>query len=200
MMQRRLAILANVLFVAQVLMACRTRAAAGPHNLVEPVYDKQTGRLTLLKYASGGDGSIDTYCYMDGSRVVRIEIDQDRDGRIDRWEYYTADQKLEKIGFSRANDGKVDAWSYTKPDGTIDRIESSTRHNGRVDRVEYYEGNVLVRAEEDTDGDGKTDKWETYDGTRLSMVSFDTTHSGRPDRRLMYGADGSVRVESVPHK
>ena len=33
---------------------------------------------------------------MDGSRVVRIEIDQNEDGRIDRWEYYDADQKLSK--------------------------------------------------------------------------------------------------------
>ncbi len=87
-----------------------------------------------------------------------------------------------------------------RSDGTIARIESSVRRNGRIDRVEYYEGNALVRAEEDTDGDGKIDKWETYDSTRLTTVSFDTTHSGRPDRRLVYSADGTVRVEVVPHR
>ena len=52
---------------------------------------------------------------MDGARVVRIEIDKDEDGKIDRWEYYGPDQKLEKVGFSRANDGKEDAWSYSDP-------------------------------------------------------------------------------------
>ena len=53
----------------------------------------------------------------------------------------------------------------------------------------------MVRAEEDTDGDGAIDKWETFDGQRLSSVAFDTAHSGKPDRRLVYGADGSARLE-----
>jgi len=150
---------ASVLCFAQFGQACRAREAGTATNRIEPVYDKQSGRLTLLKYDSDGDGKIDTFCYMDGARVVRIEIDLDQDGKIDRWEYYTADQKLEKVGFSRLNDGKVDAWSYENPDGAIARIELSTKRDGRVDRVEYYELNVLVRAEEDTDGDGKIDKW-----------------------------------------
>ena len=64
-----------------------------------------------------------------------------------------------------------------------------------MNRFEHYEKDVLVRAEEDTDGDGKIDKWETYDGARLASVAFDTTHRGTPDRRLIYGADGSARLE-----
>src|SRR5580704_10107638 len=79
---------------------------------IEPVYDKVTGALQLLKYDSDGDGKIDAVSYMDGARVVRIEIDRDEDGKVDRWEYYDADQKLEKVGIARANDGKEDAWSY----------------------------------------------------------------------------------------
>jgi len=30
------------------------------------------------------------------------------------------------------------------------------------------------------------------------MVAFDTRHRGAPDRRLVYGADGAVRVEVDP--
>lgn len=186
-----------VLCFTQLCQGCRARETGSAKNRIEPVYDTQSGRLALLKYDSDGGGKIDTFSYMDGPRVVRIEIDADQDGKIDRWEYYTADQKLEKVGFSRLNDGKVDAWSYENPDGTIARIELSTKRDGRVDRVEYYERNVLVRAEEDADGDGKMDKWETYDGARLASVAFDTTHSGKPDRRLIYGADGRARVESL---
>ena len=165
---------------------------------IEPVYDKTTGQLQLLKYDSNGDGKIDTWSYMDGSRVLRIEIDKDSDGKVDRWEYYGADQKLDKIGFSRANDGKEDAWSYAGPDGSIARIEFSSHHDGTPNRTEYYEKDVLVRADEDSDADGRIDKWETYDGPRLASVAFDTTHRGTPDRRLVYGADGSVRVEADP--
>jgi hypothetical protein len=56
-----------------------------------------------------------------------------------------------------------------------------------------------VRAEEDTDGDGVIDKWETFESGRLTSVAFDTTHRGSPDRRLIYAADGTVRVEVDAH-
>jgi hypothetical protein len=133
---------------------------------------------------------------MDGARVVRIEIDNDEDGKIDRWEYYGPDQKLERVGFSRLMDGTEDAWSYSGADGSIERIDVSTRRDGKITRVERYQNGMLVAAEEDSDEDGKMDKWETYDGTRLASVGFDTHHRGTPDRRLIYAADGSVRVET----
>jgi hypothetical protein len=183
-----------VLALALVLSACGDKSG----NRIEPVYNKQTGELQLLKYDSDGDGKVDTWSYMDGTRILRIEIDKDEDGKIDRWEYYGADQKLEKVGSSRANDGKIDTWSYPGPDGSIARIEVSTRHDGTMNRTEHYEHGVLVRAEEGSGRDGKIDKWETYQGRRIASVTFDTTHRGIPDRRLVYGSNGSVRVEVDP--
>jgi hypothetical protein len=177
--------------------ACDTVGGA-PRNRMEPVYDQKTGKLQLLKYDSNGNGKIDTWSHMDGTRVVRIELDKDEDGLIDRWEYYGPDQKLEKVGFSRLKDGKEDAWSYAGPDGTVLRIEVSTRRDGKVSRIEHFEKERLVTAEEDSDGDGKMDKWETYDGERLASVAFDTTHRGTPDRRLVYGASGTARLEVDP--
>jgi len=166
---------------------------------IEPIYDQQTGRLKQLNYDSKNNGKFDTVSYMDGARVLRIEIDTDGDGKVDRWEFYGADQKLVKVGFSRANDGKADAWSYAGPGGKIERIEISTRRDGRVSRTEHYEKDLPVRAEEDTDGDGVIDKWETFESGRLTSVAFDTTHRGSPDRRLIYAADGTVRFEVDPH-
>src|SRR5262245_16914861 len=188
---------AAVLFLVialQALSAC-DRAGDEARKRITPEYDKQTGKLRLLKYDSNGNGVVDTWSYMDGARVVRIEIDKDEDGKIDRWEYYGPDQKVEKIGFSREMDGKEDAWSYPAPDGSIDRIEVSTRRDGKISRVEHYRNNTIASAEEDGDGDGKFDKWETYDGTRLASVAFDTQHRGTPDRRLIYGPDGTARLE-----
>lgn len=188
------AALACVLLLAQLFAAC-SGTESDAKKRIEPVYDKKSGRLTLLKYDSNGNGKVDTWSYMDGARVVRIEIDKDEDGKIDRWEYYTPDQKLEKVGLSRANDGKEDAWSYFNADGSIARTEISSKRDGTIDRVEFYDKNVMTRAEEDSDGDGKIDKWETYDGTRLASVAFDTTHRGTPDRRLVYSANGGVQLE-----
>lgn len=181
-----------VLAVALIPAACGRPA---DRKTIEPVYDKQTGRLQVLNYDSDGDGKVDTISHMDGARVLRIEIDRDEDGRIDRWEYYDANQKLEKVGFSRPGDGKEDAWSSARQDGSIARIDISLARDGKVTRREYYEKDTVVRAEEDGDGNGTFDKWETYDGGRLASVAFDTLHRGKPDRRLVYGADGSAHLE-----
>src|SRR5436190_1992638 len=106
--------------------ACESRQTVEARRRIQPVYDRETGKLTLLKYDANGDGKPDTFSYMDGAQTVRIEIDQDGDGKIDRWEYYGPGQRLEKVGFSRANDGRVDAWSYSNPDGSIARVEISS--------------------------------------------------------------------------
>jgi hypothetical protein len=174
------------------LAGCQRRAGA---KRIEPVYDPKTGKLQLLKYDSNGNGVIDTWSYMDGARVVRIDIDTDEDGKIDRWEYYGPNQELEKVGFSRLKDGKEDAWSFPDAAGATERIGMSTRRDGKITRVEHYEGGHLVSAEEDSDEDGRMDKWETYDGERLASVSFDTKHRGTADRRLIYSASGAARLE-----
>ena len=185
--------LASCIVLACVVSAgCQRRSE---NRRIEPVYDQKTGKLQLLKYDSNGNGVIDTWSYMDGARAVRIDIDVDEDGKIERWEYYGASQKLEKVGFSRAKDGKEDAWSFPGAAGAIERIEMSTRRDGKVSRVEHFKSDRLVAAEEDSDQDGKTDKWETYDGERLASVAFDTRHRGTADSRLIYGSNGTARLE-----
>jgi len=162
------------------------------------VYARDSGKLQLLKLDSNGNGKPDTFSYMDGARIIRIEIDKDEDGLIDRWEYYGADQKLEKVGFSRGANGREDAWSYFAPDGSIARIEMADKSGPAVTRIEYYDHATLLRAEEDTDGDGRMDKWEAFEGGRLASVSFDTMHRGTPDRRIVYGANGAGQMEIDP--
>ena len=183
----------KIVVFALLMAACG--AAPTSRNRIEPTYNEKTGKLETLKYDADGDGKFDTFSYMDGARIVRIEIDRDGDGKVDRWEYYGPGQKLEKVGFSRANDGIEDAWSFFDVRGAVVRIETSTTRDRKPNRFEYYADNVLTHAEEDTDGDGRIDKWETYDGGRLASVAFDTRHRGTADRRLVYAKDGSARME-----
>src|SRR4051812_46413115 len=189
---------AAVILVSVLVVGGCDRKAAEARTRMSPEYDKTTGKLKLLKYDSDGNGVVDTWSYMDGARIVRIEIDKNEDGKVDRWEYYDANQKLEKIGTSRNGDGKEDSWSYPAADGSITRVDISLKHDGKVSRVEHYDKGVLVSAEEDGDGDGRMDKWEIYEGDHLSSIAFDTTHRGTPDRRLIYGAKGAARLEVDP--
>lgn len=180
------------------LEACRpaSNPPAGPQPVAK-VYNQKTGRLERLDYDTRKSGRIDTRCYMDGTRILRIEIDRDGDGKVDRWEYYGADRKLEKVGVSRRNDGIPDAWAFEGPDGSMVRLDISTARDGKVTRTEYYERGVLVRADEDTRRSGRPDKWETYKNGALESVAFDTTGRGAPDRKLTYLPDGRVVTEKL---
>ena len=155
---------------------------------IQPEYDS-AGKLRKLDYDRNGDGTVDTWGYMDGTRVVRVESDENGDGTVDRWEFHR----------DRAAGG-------TRPPGpaavdhSIERIERAVRFDGRVSRWEHFEDGVLVRVEEDTDGNGQVDKWETYTAGALTLLALDTKGRGKPDRRLVYGPDGTFdRLEADPN-
>src|SRR5262245_46466089 len=156
------------------------------NQTVVPTYDKETGKLSQLTLNSAKDGKPNITSYMNGSVVLRIEIDADEDGKIDRWEFYGPDAKVQRVGLSRSNDGKIDAWAYPGADGSIARIEVSTKPDRKPNRTEFYERGTLSRAEEDSDGDGVVDKWEEYESGVLATVSFDVTKSGKPTTTIDY--------------
>jgi hypothetical protein len=187
------------LLLAIVLVCAGCAGATEDPGRIQGVYDA-AGKLQMLTYDNNADGKVDTWSHMDGSRIIQIDIDTDGDRVVDRWEYYTRDQHIEKVGSSSMRDGKVDAWAYYAADGSILKLERSRKRNDTVDRVEYYDKGTISRAEEDADGDGRMDKWETYAGTRLASVAFDTRHTGTPDRRLVYGPNGNVQLEVAPFK
>lgn len=146
---------------------------------------------------------------MDGTRIQRIEVDEDEDGKVDRWEFYDSNRRLERTGFSRQRNGVLDAMAFYADGGQVERVEISTRGDGSFNRVEFYRLESLARVEEDTNGDGRIDKWETYTadpGGRpdhspsIATASFDDSFRGTPSRRLVYlpGGTGVLRVEVDP--
>jgi len=173
----------------------RTQAEAG----IRPTYDKTSGKLTKLALDSNHNGHVDTWTDMDGVRAIQTRLDRNEDGKVDRWEYYDAQAKLSKVGFSRKDDGKPDAWAFAGGDGKVQRIEiSSTGDEKKIDRWEHYDPGGLVAVEEDTNGDGAPDKWETYRAGVLETASFDENFDGKPERRLTYEASTLVMIESAP--
>jgi hypothetical protein len=135
-------------------------------------YDDKTGRMKRLEVDTNKNGKMDTWTYMDGTRIDRIEIDRDEDDKIDRWEYYT-DNKMVRVGTSTRGDGVVDEWAFQGPNGVVSRVET------------------------DVDRDGRIDKWEHFDPPAypgapptLREVGLDPDPSGQPTRRLLYNARG----------
>jgi hypothetical protein len=184
---------AALLVVALVIVCLAGCSRSSHEGDLRPTYDTRTGKLGQLTYDSNSNGKPDAVSYMDGSEILRVELDKDEDGLVDRWEYYGTDKKLAKVGVSRSNNGKVDAWVFEGADGSVSRIEISTRQDGKVSRTEFYEKGLLTRTEEDTDANGIVDKWETYRNGVLNSAAFDLNGIGRPTRRLMYQPDGSLQ-------
>ena len=183
---------------ALIICAC-DRTGDEAAERITPEYDKTTGKLTLLKYDSNGNGKVDTWSYMDGARVVRIEIDKNEDGKIDRWEYYDANQKLEKIGTSRAQDGKEDSWSYPGADGTHRahrRVDQARRQDHA--RRALSEGCARRRRKKTATA---TARWTSGKPTTaiVSRRSRSTPRTAaRPTAGLIYGADGvGARSKSI---
>src|SRR5436190_20441796 len=86
----------SALFIATLLAAqagassC-SRPKSSKTNATRAIkadYDS-LGKLRRLDYDRNGNGRIDTVATMDGTRIVRIEIDSDENGSVDRWEYYS---------------------------------------------------------------------------------------------------------------
>jgi hypothetical protein len=172
-------------------------------------YDPVSGRLRELAFDTTQNGRNDSIGFMDGTQIQRIEVDEDEDGKVDRWEFYDANRRLERAGFSRQRNGVLDGIAFYGKGGEVERVEVSTRGDGVFNRIEFYRFESLARVEEDTNGDGRTDKWETYTVGRrgtpdqsppIATASFDDSFRGTPSRRLVYRPDGTgvLRIEVDP--
>jgi hypothetical protein len=173
--------------LAMLASAC----ADAEQRLVEASYDAYTGRLIQLSADQDGDGRIDQWTYLDGTRPLRGEKDSDADGRIDRWEYFDAQAALVTVGTSSRNDGIEDTWTWVARTNGEGRVDLSTRRDRHIDRHEFYLDTTLARAELDTNADGRIDRWDRYENSVLREVLFDTSFTAaRADRRLSYDAQG----------
>jgi hypothetical protein len=87
-----------ILAVVAGVAAYKTCGPYGEQCRTDPrvrrVYDSETGRLRLLIYDADGNGRFDTWSFMDGERLLRMEIDEDEDGVTDRSEEYGPDGQL----------------------------------------------------------------------------------------------------------
>jgi hypothetical protein len=198
----------RTLWLGLVAVVAMTTACSPPAPAHKPTatYDQTTGKLRTLSVDANGNGKVDTVSYMDGAQIVRIEVDQNEDGKVDRWDFYGTGRQLEKVGSSRQNDGVMDMVSVHDGQGAVIRTEVSTRRDGRFDHIEYFSAGRLTRSADDTDGDGRPDKWDEYavapgePGSSPHYVvvatAVDDVGQGRPSRRFVYAKNGAVaRVE-----
>lgn len=145
---------------------------------VGTTYDPETGRLQELTYDRNNDGSTDAWLVMNGSTLLRADMDETFDGVVDRREHYADDNQ-----------------GAEEPSSAPVMVELLDPERGTVSRREQYEAGTLQSAEEDMNSDGVIDKWETYEAGALRRVELDEAGQGRPTRRLVYHGGERVTVE-----
>jgi hypothetical protein len=143
-------------------------------------YDPKSGKLQRFDADLNKNGKMETFSYWDGARVIRIEIDKDEDGKIDRWEHYNTQNKVERVGSSSKDDEVEDTWTYPDERGFLARVESDTNRDGLIDKREIF-----------------VPREGAPDGRVLSVVELDIDRSGNPARRLHYRPDGSFEKSEV---
>ncbi len=155
-------------------------------------YDKW-GRLDRIEYDENSDGKADHVARHEGQKSPRLlEVDEDFDGRMDRWEEYDPTGRLTKVGVSRKGAGAPDLWITPGPGDLPARKEYDDDGDMRVDRAEILERGLIVRVELDTDRDGKADRWQDWSTGRLTAEELDTNGDAKPDRRLVYNEKGRL--------
>jgi hypothetical protein len=152
------------------------------------------GRLQRIEYDSNGDGKPDHIAFHDGEKSPHLlEVDEDFDSHIDRWEEYDPRGVLTRVGLSRRGSDRPDFWIVPGPDGlTPARKEYDENGDGQVDRVELLKDGLVVQIQVDADRDGRMDRWQNFSGGRLTSEELDTDGDGKPDRRIRYGDKGRV--------
>jgi hypothetical protein len=120
-------IVLGVIFAVAITTGVVSYRQSGPYGdrhdfdpRVRRFYDRLTGRLTLIMFDANEDMGFDTWAYMDGEQLKRMDIDTNADGIIDRREYYVAGEHLQRIEYLAA---------------------------GRVVRTEFYDNGTLIRTE-----------------------------------------------------
>jgi hypothetical protein len=144
-------------------------------------YDPGTGRLKRIDADTNKNARLETFSYWDAARLIRIEIDADEDGKIDRWEHYSDDKRLARVGSSSRDDQVEDTWTYPDAQGFLARVEFDVDRDGSIDKRELFVARPSVPG-----------------GRVLAVVELELDTTGAPRRRLYYRTDGSFdRSETV---
>ncbi|MEO5761715.1 MAG: hypothetical protein ABIR28_05315 [Vicinamibacteria bacterium] len=157
------------------------------------------GILRELKFDSNGDQKPDVFAFFSGRTTPdRLEIDENRDGKIDRWEEYNPEGQMMRYATS-AKGGIAERFIEINPvtKSTL-RVETDADHDGKRERLEIFVAGKLSRAEIDANGDGKRERVEIWTAGYLEAEEIDRDGDGRADIRIVRSKGGAViKVERL---
>ncbi len=167
----------------------------GPWQLI---YAPDGSPVRRLLDADGNGVAERVETFHPNRRPWQVQSDDDEDGIIDKWEVFDEDGELVRIGRATKRPGHPDVWIVPDGRGGLRRREYDGSADGSIDRIEWFDGEVLTRVAVDSDHNGRLDRWQNWERGEVASERIDTDGDGEPDRRLVYGPDGSIRLERYP--
>ncbi|TDJ52334.1 MAG: hypothetical protein E2O44_00740, partial [Nitrospina sp.] len=121
-----------------------------------------------------------------------VAIDSDFDGKIDQWQYRTAEGKKIKVEYDRDGDGTVEHVEFFRGDNQLERAEFYS--DGKINQTQFYsESGKILRVERDSDQDGRVDWWEFFDtAEKIVRVEADQKGDGRVDFWQFFNDEGKI--------
>ncbi len=158
--------------------------------------DLATGKLLRIEKDQNYDGKMDSFSIYQESQLAQRMLDTNDDGKIDAWERYT-DQRMTYREIDRNFDGVTDAF-YIYQGDSLREERHDTDNDGKVDRLLFYEKRELVRTEEDLNHDGIFDAWTSYQTAAgqefVARIERDKNGNGTRDLFETYAFDGKQAV------
>jgi hypothetical protein len=155
-------------------------------------------RVLRLSLDADNDGKPEQVRYLDFTTrlCIRVEEDRNYDGRLDAWSSYRmADTTLHHRLLDDDDDGKADRWE-TYDAGRMNTLEIDRDGDGRIDVNMHYGKEFLEREEHDTNGDGKMDRHVIYQNGQRGEVHEDINHDGEIDVVSFY-EEGKLKRRQI---
>ena len=116
-------------------------------------YYDRLGRLERVGTSSRQDGTEDTWLSTEGDET-RMDVSTNRDGRVDRREFYRGDVLVRAESDSNG-DGAIDSWERFENERLASIAVDEDKRAGQPTRRLRYAGDGSVHVETDADRDGR---------------------------------------------
>ena len=162
--------------------------------------NRRMSRLEAVDQTSETDENHDGrpdhfYVYRNGV-IATAHIDRNADGKIDEWETYDREGKIERMELDENFDGRPDVWfSYKK--GMVESERCDVDFNGRPDWFVTFENGIVVRMDCRPNESSVVVRREIYEHGVLREEWVDENQDGIFDYKILVDPFGA-KSERIP--
>ena len=148
------------------------------------------------EYDDNHDGRPDHFYIYRNGVLSREEIDRNGDGKIDEWEFFDRQGRIERVELDENFDGRPDAW-FSYKNSMIESSRRDTDFDGRPDWFATYENGIAVHSDCRPNESSIVVRREIYEHGVLRAEWMDENQDGVFDCKYFYDPFGT-RSERIP--